>query len=295
MPDTTTKPRSEAGAFFRRQRTLLSLWRETQYRRDVYTLFLSNLRGVLGPRVVVALLGFIGFGSFLFLNVAESPRQGYEIMQAFVALAAVALGATMYSTEQQSGTFELLWLATGSEKALIRLKIIIALTVVLMLVLPLLGVGWGYYEGGIPFVQSLFFLMAEALFILCLMAFIAALLPQAWAAGLVGLAVLAAVYIGTFNSVHTFNPFLNPVDLPSSRGGGFSGSGGGGSFGGGGGFGVGPRRGRGGGGFSGGGGFGAGSSRRGGGTNLMANRVFLILFALAFAHAAATRLRKAFK
>ncbi|HYF55025.1 MAG TPA: hypothetical protein VEA41_12270 [Salinarimonas sp.] len=174
------------------------------------TLLVVNLKSLitlplLGVSVLLAVVGVLATQRF-----AATASEGMELLLVLSAAAAVVLGATIYSSEQFSGTFELLWLATGSEQAMLRLKLSTLMIGYMILVLPGTWLVTTYLDGLLPFFPALLYLALHGFFILVLMAFIGTYVPQTWAAFLIGAAVIAAIYVSLHGSASPLSPFLNP-------------------------------------------------------------------------------------
>lgn len=200
----------------------LGLWRDPAFRRDLYRLVILGLRGMLGVRLGVALVLLGAAGLSLLWQVVDSADQGFDLLARLFGIATLLMAAPMYAAEQKQGTFELLWLATGSRHGLILYKAATLLFGLALLMVPsVLFVSWFLY-GTLPTGQAVFFLLTNSLFIVALMALAGTYLPQAWAGGLAGAAVVVAIYLAMGETVSVFNPFLNPLQNagPQTVGGG---------------------------------------------------------------------------
>ncbi len=210
-PDSPSQ--TAIGSWFRRRRQLLALLRDDDYRRDALSLLLTNLRGIAGWRLVggVILLGAVA--GYLLARYGESARLGYEVLQSVLGVATLGLGAMLYADERENGTFELLWLATGSERAILRLRMTTLMVLVALLALPAIPLASLVLPEPIPFAPAAIHLLTNSFFLLSAMALIGAWIPQSWAAGLVGLALFSAVQATMIGSATMLNPLLNPIDL----------------------------------------------------------------------------------
>lgn len=200
----------------RRWRGRLALWRNAQYRRDFFALMGVGLRGLGGVRLGVAVLLAAVTGAWLLQSAVDSPRQAFDLLAWLFAFVALIAGASIYSSEQEQGTFELLWLARGSAKALLRFRVLVLLTGLALLMVPsVLLVSWFLYWT-LPPGMTLVFLLTNALLIVSLCAAVGTYLPQAWASGLTVAVAAASVFVLGHDQMSFFNVFLNPVGGPES-------------------------------------------------------------------------------
>lgn len=195
--------------YLRRKGALLALLRRDDYRRDAMALLMMNLRGIFGLPFLGGVLLLFGAGAWLTIHYANNAAAGYEILQVLAAIAAIGMGSGIYAADQQSGAFELLWLATGSEKALLRMKMITLMIALLLLTLPSAWVTSRYLDGLLPLAPVVGSLMVNAFLLLSMMALLGAVFPQAWASGVVGLSFAAAVYLTFRGSTSAVFPFHN--------------------------------------------------------------------------------------
>lgn len=207
---------STIAQWLRQKRALLALLRRDDYRRDVIGLFVTNLRALFGIRLILAINLLGALGGFLTFRYATDARTAYDVLQIIFGIAAVGAGATLYSAEREAGTFELLWLATGSERVLLRLKIVTMLVALLLIITPAVFLVSRLVGDALPVPQTILFLGLNTLFILCVLTLVSTFLPQAWAGGLLGAALLAAVYLTLYGSTSAFHPFRNPFTAPSA-------------------------------------------------------------------------------
>lgn len=209
----------------RRQKDLALLWLDADYRRDFYRLVGLGLRGLMGVRLSVALLLLAAAGVYLFATEVQTAREAVHMLVRLFGGATLLAAAPIYAEDQRQGSFELLWLATGSEAAMLRLKVLTLLLGLLALMVPSVLLSAFFLDGGLPVGKTLVFLVTNALLIIAVMAYTGALLPQPWAGGLLGAAVLVGLYLPFYDAVNFFNPFLNPVGregLTTAGGGAFS-------------------------------------------------------------------------
>jgi len=202
---------TQIGSWFRRKRLLLGLLRDKNHRRDLMSLWMIQITGMPWIKLLGAAAMLAALGAWLFSQAPESPAQGYEILQVLTALAALAAGANIYSRERENGTLELVWLATGSEKSYLRFRLTTLMTVLLFFVVPAALFAKGQYESLPPAGLLIASLAINVFFLLVLMAYIATYFPQAWAAGLFGIFLVASVYTVFRGSEAMIYPFLSPI------------------------------------------------------------------------------------
>lgn len=217
---------SDLGSWLRRKRALLGLLRDTRYRRDLLALLVLGLRAMIGWRLLLGLALLAVAGGWVLSRGEYTARQGYELLQGLFLLAAVAAGSAIYSAEKDQGTFELLWLASGSERGLLRLKLATILVLLGVIQVPAILLVGAFVEGNLAFAPAWFFLISNGFFVLAAMALIGTWLPQAWSAGLAGAGLLGAIYLGWQGATSTLYPFTSPISeplanaFPGGRGGG---------------------------------------------------------------------------
>ncbi len=199
------------GGWFRRMGTLMALLRRDDYRRDLLSLWALGVRSIIGLPFLFGAVVMFAVMLYLVERFATTPHAAYEVVQAVFAFGCLAAGSGLYAGDRRNGTFELLWLSSGSESSLLRLKFSAVLFLVAALSIP---ATWGasfFVTGDLPVSTVMFYQVTNGLFILCLMAFIGTFLPQAWAAGLLGAAILAGLYMYGHGSVSILNVFSNPI------------------------------------------------------------------------------------
>lgn len=209
---------SEVGGWFRRTGIGLGLLANDHYRRDGLVLVALAVRRMVTWRGAVLLVLFPVAAAGLVYEFELSARSIFDLVQAMVLGAALAAGATLFSREREAGTFELQWLATGSERQLLRLKFL-SLLIGLLLLAVATAAGAVSVDGGWDRLPTfLFFAMTTSWFVLVVMAYIGTYLTQSWAAGLLGAALLGGGYAYYLGSTTMLNPFLNPVKPENFRG-----------------------------------------------------------------------------
>jgi len=197
--------------WMRARRASLALWKNDDYRRDAMRLLVMDLRGMFGLKLGAALLLLAAAGAYILWTEVTSPLQGYDLLLRLFGVATMLAAAPIYAADQRQGTFELLWLATGSQGALLRRKVVTLLIALTLLMVPsVLFVSWFLY-GTLPAGKVLVFLVTNSLFIIALMALAGTLMPQAWAGALAASAFLVVTYVVFSQSLSALNPFLNPL------------------------------------------------------------------------------------
>ncbi len=214
--------RTRIGAWLHRTRLRLALLRDRDYRRSGYRAFLLELRGLAGLRFAALLLLVSLTGAWIVQAQVDSPADGFDALMQLFAVATVLAAAPIYAAEQRQGTFELLWLARGSRRGLLQAKAGVLLAGLAAMMMPaVLLVSW-YLYGTMPPLRVMVFLTINSLLIVSVMAWAGTMATQTWAGGLLGAAVIAALYFGLGERVSVFNVFLNPLATPEavSAGGG---------------------------------------------------------------------------
>lgn len=202
---------SSFGGWLRESGALLALLRDNTFRRNLLAILVLNLRRLMGWRFAAALVIFPALTSWLAWRYSVSAEQTYDILQGLLALAALGSASSFYASEQQAGTFELLWLSTGSEKSMLRFRAIAETMMMLLLAAPcVFVVGLFAPTEGMGRAMALFLIVTNGWFLFAAMAWLGTWFSQAWAAGLLGIAVVA-VWFFVFQGSHSmFYPFPNP-------------------------------------------------------------------------------------
>ncbi|MBI1289904.1 hypothetical protein GC173_01495 [bacterium] len=214
-PDGT---RPVIAEWLRRVRALALLQGQAGYRRAGYRLNLYALRSwirlpVLGGSVALAVAaGALAEGVF------NTPSAAWSYLQAVILAGATLLGAALYRTEQQAGTLELVWLASGSERALLRLRMFGAMAALLVLVLPSAIVLSTFLDGGLAVPHVLIHGGILGYFLLSTLALSATFLPQAWAAALAMGSLHAVLLWSMHGSASILNPFIDPWQKDVAQG-----------------------------------------------------------------------------
>lgn len=215
VPPRREEP-SQVGEWARRRWLMLGLLTRNDYRRDALRLMVTQLRTVVGFRFGLAIVAMVAAGAYLTMNAETDAREGYQLLARLFAIASLLLAAPIYAADQRQGTFELLWLATGSEKALLRMKVTTLMIALGLFAVPAVWVASGFYAGQLPFLPTLFFLLTNGLLITALMAYVGTWLPQAWASLLVGAGILVPIFLLSEDWASPINIFNNPIDSPQA-------------------------------------------------------------------------------
>lgn len=173
-------------------------------------LFVTNMRALVGWKLVGTLLILAAGGAYLVFRFGVTTDRAYEWLQIIFGVAAIGGGASLYSAEREAGTFELLWLATGSERVLLRLKIVTMMVALGLLLVPTVVIAAKISPAPLPILQTCVFLLINCYLILAVMTFVSTFLPQSWAGGFVGAALLAAIYLSLRGNDFAIAPFRNP-------------------------------------------------------------------------------------
>lgn len=196
----------------------LSLWGDAEDRRDTWRLMVVGLRDIVGVRLGAAVALLAGAGAFLLLREPFSVREAHQLLAQLVGIAAMLAGGGLFAAEQRTGTFELLWLATGSRRSLLLYKVALVWIAMAAVTVPaVLLVDW-FLAWQLPALASFVFIAINTLLIVAVMALAATFVPQAWAGALVGAVVIVGVYWWSGDWPSAFNVFLNPIAPEGFRG-----------------------------------------------------------------------------
>ncbi|MEQ8819017.1 MAG: hypothetical protein RLY93_02145 [Sumerlaeia bacterium] len=199
------------GRFLRRGRSRLLLWADADYRRAGWRLLAVGIKGHFGVRVLAALALLAVVGAWAAWNTVDSAADGYTLLLRLFGVAGLLGGATLYAADQRQGTFELLWLAMGSRRELLRGKAATLLFGLGLLMAPSVAVMSWFLYGNLPAVKAFLFLLSTVWFVIGLVALAGTFLPQAWAGGLLGAAAVGGLYAVLGDTTLIFNVFLNPM------------------------------------------------------------------------------------
>ncbi|MCC6546105.1 hypothetical protein IT570_02965 [Candidatus Sumerlaeota bacterium] len=212
-----SQPHNTIAEWLRQKRALIALLRQDHYRRDLITLFITNLRALAGWKFLLTLVILAGAAAYLVFAFGGTTAGSFEILQVIFGIAAIGGGASLYSAEREAGTFELLWLATGSERVLLRLKIVGMMIALAALQVPTVFIASKLATAPLPIAQTTLFLITNTYLILGVMTLVSTFLPQSWAGGFVGAALLAAIYVSLHGTPSPFFPFHNPFIAPPGQ------------------------------------------------------------------------------
>lgn len=221
MRDEGAATASAVAESLARGRARAAMWLEPEYRRAGIRLLLLNWRRLAGWRLALAVggaaLGVVAWSAMQ----APTPRELFTALSAASAAMAVILGSTLFSDDLRKGSLELLWLSTGSPRALLRMKIASLLLLFGLLLAPAVAAAVWFSGGGLSFWPSYLFLLTNAWLFLAATALAGTFAPQGWLAALGVLALAGAGYWMLHDTVAVLNPFLNPVAMgPTLRTGG---------------------------------------------------------------------------
>lgn len=196
----------------------VALWGDAEDRRDLWRLGLVGLRDVVGVRLGAAVALLAGAGAFLLLREPFSVRDAHELLARLVGIAAMLAGGGLFAAEQRTGTFELLWLATGSRRSLLVYKVALVWVAMAAVTVPAVVLVDWFLAWQLPAVASTIFIALNTLLIVAVMALAATIVPQAWAGALAGATVIVGLYVWCGDWPSSFNPFLNPIAPEGFRG-----------------------------------------------------------------------------
>ena len=202
---------TNTGRGLERLRRRIALIGNDAYRRDGWRLLLADMRGWLGVRTLLAVVVLAISGAWLAYHSVTTPREAHQLLARLFGFGALLAGAGLFASDQRQGTFELLWLATGSRRKLLAHRIIVQLIAFTLLAVPAILLSRWWVGADFPAMRSLVFIVTNTLLILCTMAWAATLLPQAWAGALMGMALIVGFHAWMGDTVSIFNLFLNPM------------------------------------------------------------------------------------
>lgn len=205
-------PTTGLGAWLGQRRALLALLRQGNYRRDAIALEVTALRGAIGLPFLASVVLFALAGGFLLPQGVQDPRLILEGLLLLTAGTALAAGATLYQADREAGLFELLWLATGSERALLAGKLRTRLVLLAVPVVIGLALAFPFLAGKVSFGAALVCLMVTGWVVLAFLALLGTVVPGgAWASGLAGAGALAGIHVALGGAASVLQPFLNPL------------------------------------------------------------------------------------
>ncbi|MDX2175998.1 MAG: hypothetical protein SF028_05960 [Candidatus Sumerlaeia bacterium] len=173
---------------------LAKLWLRPQFRRDGLRLLRLQLGAVLGWHGAL-MLGPLALAiGYLAYFPPVTAQEGYVALARFYAALAILLTAPIYASEQRQGTFELLWLATGSQQRLVATKATTLMVALGLAILPGVAAVSVFLDGAFPAAGAVLCLLLNSLFVVGVMAWLGTFLVQAWAGGLLGACLLAPLF-----------------------------------------------------------------------------------------------------
>ncbi len=214
MTELPASAPTRTGTALRRFGQRLALFQQDDFRRDTWRMGLRGLRQLLGFKLAIALAVVFLTGGWFFLREITAGIEAYTFFLHLFALVTLLAAAPIYAAEQRQGTLELLWLARGSRKALIRYKTSVLLLGLSLLIVPSILLASWFLGGQLPILLTLIYLLSTSFFIISVLAWTNTILPQVWAGGLLGTALIVALYLLLGNTPSHFNMFLNPIAAP---------------------------------------------------------------------------------
>jgi ABC-type multidrug transport system permease subunit len=139
-----------------------------------------------------------------------NPHAAWRFVAGAAAVGATLLGSALYRTEQQAGTLELMWLACGSERALLWLRLVGALVALAVVLVPATMVLSWFLAGTFPMGYALMHGMMLGFFVLSTVGLAGTWLPQAWASAVMMGALFGAIFLTVGTEPSILNPFLDP-------------------------------------------------------------------------------------
>src|SRR5690606_3290128 len=127
---------TNTGRGLERLRRRIALIGNDAYRRDGWRLLLADMRGWLCVRTLLAAVVLAISGAWLAYHSVTTPREAHQLLARLFGFGALLAGAGLFASDQRQGTFELLWLATGSRRKLLAHRIIVQLIAFTLLAVP---------------------------------------------------------------------------------------------------------------------------------------------------------------
>ncbi len=166
-------------------------------------------RGILGMRFVAAVFLLLGVGYWLTTLEELSPRSIHNLLTWIFALVALLLASPLLPDERSSGTLEILWLACGSMRRLLRWKLAALTAGFTIFAAPALGLVSWYIGWELNLWMEAIYLLTLCLLISAWTFYVGSYIPQAWAGGLVAGVILFSLLWPLSRLGGTLNPFLN--------------------------------------------------------------------------------------
>ncbi len=166
------------------------------------------LRGILGWRFAGALVILVGVGYYLASREMFEPASAHTLLGRLFTVFALILAAPLLPDERSRGTLEILWMACGSLRRLLRWKTGVLVLGVGICSLPALWAADWYLEGELNVTLELVFLLTQTALIAAWTFYVGSFLPQPWAGGLVASATLLALEWPLAARGGVINPFF---------------------------------------------------------------------------------------
>ncbi len=186
-------PRPGEGAVSRALRrwwAWFRLWFHAEYRRGFYRLLADELRVLLGMRLAFAVLILLAFAGWLTVARVPDAVSAWRLLGRVFSALAILFAAPIFASEQRQGTFELVWLATGSRAMMLGMKAFAIVLAQLVMAVPCVLLLSRFLGGALPFGSTMWCLLVTIVFVTGLLAWLGTYLTQPWAGGLAGIAIL---------------------------------------------------------------------------------------------------------
>ncbi len=172
-----------------------------------------TLRGILGWRFAAALLLLVGAGAWLtYMGENLDIRTAHTILGRVFAGFALVLASPLLPDERSRGTLEILWMASGSMRRLLRWKEAALLTGAFVCILPVVLLTGSYLRWETNIALEIISLLTQTWLVATWTFYVGSYLPHAWAGGLVAAAVLLSAEWPLSRLGGSLNPFMNIYD-----------------------------------------------------------------------------------
>jgi len=170
------------------------------------------LRGVFGWRFVAAAgllaIGLAGAMLLVFTRRPDlEPSDLHVLLGRVFAAFALILAAPLLPDERSRGTLEILWLACGSFRRLLRWKLFLLTTAITLCIVPAVAAADWFLGGRLAAGHEVIFLVTQSLLVAAWTFYVGSYLPQPWAGGLVAAAVFLTIDWLLSPLGNPFNPF----------------------------------------------------------------------------------------
>lgn len=213
-PNAPLSPRPGEGAVssaLRRWGGWLRLWLDPEYRRGFYRLLAVELRVMLGMRLAFAGVILAACAGWIVLVQLPDAAGAWRFLGRVFSVIAILLAAPIFASEQRQGTFELVWLATGSRATMLGVKAFAIVAAQLAMAAPCVLLLSRFLGGSLPFGGTMWCLFVTILFVTGLLAWLGTYLTQPWAGGLAGIAILGPVIYLMEDWDAKLNLFASPL------------------------------------------------------------------------------------